>query len=182
MLIKNVVHHTCIANRKIRQSLLSTPHWTTSSLFFAPLLSRLSMLPTTSTSTSTFSTTMMKPQKPFSTPRKTTVVKHVAMFRLKSTITNEQREDIKASILALPQQCPEIMKHELGMDIGLNRDHPLGPNRDFIWSITCNSVEDYQRYHFSDAHQAVHHKIVPLLDENSEIARSAVQYYENNTN
>jgi hypothetical protein len=101
------------------------------------------------------------------------VVKHITMFRLKE---GSDEEAIKAALLDLPRQLPMILTHQLGVDLRLEagQNHPLGKNRQISWSVTFNSISDYEAYNDSEVHKHfLREALQPVLEEGS---RAAIQY------
>jgi hypothetical protein len=76
---------------------------------------------------------------------------------------------------SLPDKIPQIQDYELGLDLLLpaGQNHPAGPNRGFYWSPTFKSVEDYEAYDKSDAHQEFLAMLKPLVEPGS---RAAIQF------
>ena len=104
------------------------------------------------------------------------LVKHIVMFRLKAEATDSDHEKICKALLALPDTCGvSCLAYECGTDLQLpsGQNHPLGPNRHIVWSLTLASIDDYNTYNTSDAHVAFLALLKPLLEPGS---RAAIQY------
>mmetsp|Transcript_11520 Transcript_11520/g.25669 ORF Transcript_11520/g.25669 Transcript_11520/m.25669 type:complete len:122 (-) Transcript_11520:101-466(-) len=100
-------------------------------------------------------------------------VKHVVLFGFKPGVSRKQIAAIGDKLLSLKQHCPQILSHELGLDLKLTagQNHPMGANSDLCWSVVVASAEEYDAYNTSDAHTSLVGAIKPLL-----ATRSAVQY------
>ena len=103
-------------------------------------------------------------------------VKHIVMFRLQAHATDADHQRIVDALLALPASAGvDMLSYECGRDLHLPAGvaHPLGPNRHIVWSCTCHTVDDYNTYNTSAAHQAFLALLKPLLEPGS---RAAMQY------
>mmetsp|Transcript_8965 Transcript_8965/g.11924 ORF Transcript_8965/g.11924 Transcript_8965/m.11924 type:complete len:109 (+) Transcript_8965:121-447(+) len=102
-------------------------------------------------------------------------IKHVVMFGFKPDALADDIKAFEQGLLGLPAQCPQILHYELGNDLRLDSglNHPLGPNRQMCWSVTCATVEDYLIYNASEPHKAVLQLVKPILAPGT---RAAVQY------
>ena len=69
-----------------------------------------------------------------------------------------------------------MLDHEFGTDLRLpaGQNHPLGPNRHMVWSVTAKSVEDYNTYNTSEAHLQFLALLKPILEPGS---RAAIQFH-----
>lgn len=102
-------------------------------------------------------------------------IKHIVMFRFEESTSQDEVDSIRQALLDLPDQIDEIKDYELGVDLVLpaGQNHPLGKNRTLSWSATFDSVQDYQAYDASQAHQDFLGKLRPIVDKTS---RAAIQY------
>lgn len=102
-------------------------------------------------------------------------IKHIVMFRLKEECFEEIPE-VCNGLLDLPKKIPAIAEYELGKDLVLpsGQNHPAGKNRQIVWTVHFNSVEDYNTYDQSEPHQ---HFIANILKPRLEPgSRAAIQY------
>ena len=103
-------------------------------------------------------------------------VKHVVMFGLKDDLTPEQIETLKFGLIALKDIIPAIKTYELGVDLKLEagQKHPGGKNRSMCWSVTFDTIADYETYDTHEAHTTlIKDMIKPFSIPGS---RAAVQY------
>ena len=104
-------------------------------------------------------------------------VKHVVMFTLKDDLTAEQIEELKNGLVKLKDKLPDIIQtYELGIDLKLHggQTHPAGKNRSVCWSVTFNSVQDYETYDASEAHTSLIANVIKTYTVPG--TRAAVQY------
>lgn len=102
-------------------------------------------------------------------------IKHVVMFAFKPEVTSEQINALRQELLNLPTVIPQILSYELGDDLRYpsGQEHPLGPNRNILWSVTVSNAQDYQIYNDCEAHQKVLQSIKKILAPGT---RAAIQY------
>ena len=103
-------------------------------------------------------------------------MKHIVMFRLKEEATEAEHQAIQEALMALPATCGvNVLSYECGTDLCLpaGQNHPLGPNRHIVWTVTTENVEDYNTYNTSQAHMQFLAQLKPLLEPGS---RAAIQY------
>lgn len=106
-----------------------------------------------------------------------TGVKHVVMFSIRDGVSERRtRKAIQQALLQLPQEIEEIEDFELGTDLKLpaGQKHPAGKNRLIAWTVTFDSVKDYNTYNEHPAHKAFLKDILqPVVQPGS---RAAIQY------
>lgn len=103
-------------------------------------------------------------------------VKHIVMFRLKEDSPDDTLPKVCQGLLDLPAQIPAIASYELGQDLLLpsGQTHPAGKNRQIVWTVYFQSVDDYNTYDQCAAHQDFLANILkPQLEPGS---RAAIQY------
>jgi hypothetical protein len=104
-------------------------------------------------------------------------VKHVVMFSIREGISERKAsKKIQKALLKLPQEIDEIKEFELGKDLKLpaGQNHPAGKNRLIAWTVTFDSVKDYNTYNEHPAHKAFLKDVLqPVVQPGS---RAAIQY------
>lgn len=103
-------------------------------------------------------------------------IRHIVMFGFKEDATEQDVEKVKAGLLALPKQIPQIVSYELGEDIKLEsgQTHPAGKNRVISWSPMFASAADYETYNTHPFHvDFLTNVLKPVLLPGS---RAAIQY------
>jgi heme-degrading monooxygenase HmoA len=81
------------------------------------------------------------------------MLKHIVLLKFKESVTDEQREDLKKSLLALPKVIQEIKGYECGSD--------LRPTKTFDFALvsTFDDLEAMKRYQVRPEHVEVLTKV-----------------------
>lgn len=98
------------------------------------------------------------------------------MFSIQPEAADSEVEAMKEALLSLPGKIPQIVDHELGVDLKLEggQNHPAGKNREIGWTVTFASKDDYEIYETHPDHLAVISDFIkPVTSPGS---RSAIQY------
>jgi Stress responsive A/B Barrel Domain len=94
------------------------------------------------------------------------MIRHVACLTWKTDVTDAEIEAVRAGLVALPGQIPEIRDYTVGSDLGA-----VGGNAHFAIVADFDDVDAWRRYQRHPAHEAVlTERIRPIL-----AARAAVQ-------
>ncbi len=94
------------------------------------------------------------------------MIRHVACLTWKSGVTDADVEAIRAKLVALPEQIPEIRAYTVGSDLAI-----MDGNADFGIVADFDDVDALRLYQQHPAHRAVlTEQIFPIL-----AARAAVQ-------
>jgi Stress responsive A/B Barrel Domain len=94
------------------------------------------------------------------------VIRHVACLTWTEGATAADIEAVRAALVALPGQIPEIRAYVVGPDLEI-----MDGNADFVIVADFDDVDGLRRYQHHPAHRAVlEGRILPIL-----AARAAVQ-------
>ena len=104
------------------------------------------------------------------------MITHIVMFSLKEDCSEADFQVVYDGLLNLPKAIPTIVKFQLGKDIMLpeGQVHPLGKNRQIMWTASFKSSEEYQIYDSHAEHKSFLKNILaPRLLAGS---RAAIQF------
>jgi hypothetical protein len=94
-------------------------------------------------------------------------LRHIAMFRFREGVREQDVADLEAALATLPEQIAELQAYSYGRDLGLSDD-----TFDYVVVADVADIQAYQRYQRHDAHQAViAERVRPIVAE-----RVALQY------